>query len=279
MHDAPITPHSTEHAEKLGYEDTDVAIPVLMKWGFFLVVFVGITSIVVLGIYALLVPQFQRRSANATTMRQPLSENVAQLQPDPIKDIKAYRSRESTRIGAGGRGGYGIWKDGDGKDATYVPIARGMEMLEAKGLPIQTPESAKDDVTPPANLGNGVMYVDCETATTVRAIDATTFAVTRTYKLGYTPGMARTTPAGDALWVTDSDTGEVVFNMTTADMAMGKATTGAGAHGLSFSDDGKLGFITNQGAGTLTIVNVSTQKVLGNVAVGAKPNGLVFRAH
>ena len=126
---------------------------------------------------------------------------------------------------------------------------------------------------------NGVMYVDCETAKTVKAIDSTTFAVTRTYKLGYTPGMARTPPVGDALWVTDSDSGEVVFNMTTADMAMGKAATGAGAHGLSFSDDGKLGFVTNQTGGTLTIINVSTQKVLGSVPVGAKPNGLVFRAH
>lgn len=150
MHDEHTTPHSTEHAEKLGYEDTDVSIPVLMKWGFFLAVFVGITSIVVLGIYALLVPQYQHRSANTTTMRQQMAENVAQLQPDPIKDIKVYRSREATRTGDGGKGGYGIWKDGDGKDATYVPIARGMEMLEAKGLPIQTPESAKDDVTPPA---------------------------------------------------------------------------------------------------------------------------------
>jgi YVTN family beta-propeller protein len=125
---------------------------------------------------------------------------------------------------------------------------------------------------------NGVMYVDCETAKTVKAIDATTFAVTQTYKLGFTPGMAKTTPAGNSLWVTNSDTGEVVFDMTTQDMTMGKTATGVGAHGIAFSDDAKLGFVTNQGAGTLTILNVGTQKVVGNVTVGAKPNGLVFRA-
>jgi YVTN family beta-propeller protein len=126
---------------------------------------------------------------------------------------------------------------------------------------------------------DGVMYVDCETAKTVKAIDATSFAVTRTYKLGFTPGMAKTTLAGDALWVTDSDKGQVVFDMTSMDMTMGSAATGAGAHGIAFSADGKTGFVTNQGAGTLSIVDVKTQKTTGSVTVGAKPNGLVFRAH
>jgi len=150
MHDEHTTPHSTEHAEKLGYEDTDVSIPVLMKWGFFLAVFVGVTSVIVLGVYAMLVPQFMNKSANATLMRPALSEEVAQLQPDPIKDIKDFRSREAMRTGEGGKGGYGTWKDGDGKDATYIPIERAMAIVEAKGLPIQTPESANNDVTPPA---------------------------------------------------------------------------------------------------------------------------------
>jgi len=153
MHDEHTAPHSTEHAEKLGYEDTDVSIPVLMKWGFFLAVFVGVTSIVVLGVYALLVPQFQNRRANATLMRPALSEEVAQLQPDPIKDIKDFRHREAMRIGDDNpkhNYGYGTWKDGDGKDATYIPIERAMAIIEAKGLPIQTPESANNDVTPPA---------------------------------------------------------------------------------------------------------------------------------
>jgi len=151
MHDEHTTPHSTEHAEKLGYEDSDVSIPVLMKWGFFLTVFVGVTSIVVLGVYALLVRQFPLNHHTETALvRKSLPEEVAQLQPDPIKDIKVFRAQEAMRIGAGGKGGYGTWKDGDGKEATYIPIERAMAIVEAKGLTIETPESANNDVTPPA---------------------------------------------------------------------------------------------------------------------------------
>ena len=145
MHDEHSTPHSTEHAEKLGYEDSDVSIPVLLKWGFFLVVFVGVTSVVVMGIYALLVPQFANRSANTALVRKLPAEDTPQLQPDPVKDIKDYRSREYAHIG-----GYGTWKDGDGKDVTYIPISRAMQIVEAKGLKIESPDDAKNDVTPPA---------------------------------------------------------------------------------------------------------------------------------
>jgi hypothetical protein len=145
MHDEHTTPQSTEHAEKLGYEDTDISIPVLMKWGFFLVVFVGVSSIVVLGIYALLVPQYANRSANTALVRKIPAEDVPQLQPDPVKDIKDFRSRETAHIT-----GYGTWKDGDGKDVNYIPISRAMQIVEAKGLPIESPDAAKNDVTPPA---------------------------------------------------------------------------------------------------------------------------------
>ena len=145
MHDEHSTSHSTEHAEKLGYEDTDISIPVLMKWGFFLVVFVGVSSVLVLGIYALLVPQFLNRTPNTALARKALAEDVPQLQPDPVKDIKDFRSRETAHIT-----GYGIWKDGDGKDATYIPISRAMQIVEAKGLKIESPDAAKNDVTPPA---------------------------------------------------------------------------------------------------------------------------------
>ena len=146
MHDEPSTSHSTEHAEKLGYEDSDISIPVLMKWGFFLVVFVGITSVLVLGIYALLVPQFLHRNANSVpaAQRRLPAADVPQLQPDPVKDIRDYRLAEKTHLT-----GYGTWKDGDGKDATYIPLDRAMQIVEAKGIPIQTADSAKSDVTPP----------------------------------------------------------------------------------------------------------------------------------
>lgn len=89
--------------------------------------------------------------------------------------------------------------------------------------------------------------------------------------------MARTTPAASALWVTNGDDGKVVVDMTTMDMKMGEVATGAGAHGLVFSVDGKTAFVTNQGDGSLSIIDVAGEKVRTKVTVGAKPNGIVFR--
>lgn len=147
MHDEHSNPHSTEHAEKLGYEDTDISIPVLMKWGFFLMVFVGITSVLVMGLYAWFIPQYLHRNANtvSSAQRRLPAPDVPQLQPDPVRDIKDYRLREKAHVT-----GYGTWKDGDGKDAQFIPIDRAMQIVGAKGIPIQSAGSAANDVTPPA---------------------------------------------------------------------------------------------------------------------------------
>ena len=46
-------------------------------------------------------------------------------------------------------------------------------------------------------------------------------------------------------------------------------------HGIAFSTHGKAAYVTNQGAGTLSVVDVTTNKVTTTIKVGAKPNGLV----
>ena len=154
MHDEHSTPQSTEHAEKLGYEVADVSLSILMKWGIFLAAFVGVTSVIVLVIYAYLVPQYATRNAvTHLEIARPLpSADIPNVQPDPVRDIQKYRRDEAMRTGQDGveGHGYGTWKDGDGKDVTYIPIKRAMEIVEAKGLPIASADSAKNDVTPPA---------------------------------------------------------------------------------------------------------------------------------
>ncbi len=145
MHDEHTTAPSTEAAEKLGYEDSDVSIPVLMRWGFFLAVFVGATYGIVLLVYFLL-PRFTQPAANVgmDIARKVPAADMPQLQSDPVKDIKDYRRAEAKRTG-----GYGTWKDGDGKDVQYIPIDRAMQIVETKGLPIEGADAAKNDVTPP----------------------------------------------------------------------------------------------------------------------------------
>lgn len=52
--------------------------------------------------------------------------------------------------------------------------------------------------------------------------------------------------------------------------------TGAGAHGVTTSADGKYVFVTNMFADTLTILDAHTGKVLVDQKVGDIPNGITF---
>lgn len=123
---------------------------------------------------------------------------------------------------------------------------------------------------------DGMMYVDNEKGQSISAIDVATLTVTRTYELGFMPGMAATAPSGE-LWVTDTS-GKVVFFAVGSTTKTGELATGAGAHAIAFSGDGKNAFISNQTAGTLSVVDSAAHTLMTTVAVGKLPNGLVFRS-
>ena len=126
---------------------------------------------------------------------------------------------------------------------------------------------------------DGVMYTDCEMGKSVSAVDSQTLSVARTYQLGFMPGMVGTPPGGTGeLWITDADDGKLVFNQVTMDKKTGDMSTGAGAHGIAFSTDGKTAYITNQMANTVSVIEVASHTSKGTINVGTKPNGLLFRA-
>lgn len=126
---------------------------------------------------------------------------------------------------------------------------------------------------------DGMMYVDCEVAKTVKVIDPKTLEVVRSYALGFTPGFAVVPPQRtDELWVTDTDSGKVVFNKTSGDEKTGDVMTAAGAHALAFTPDGTTAFVTNQLGDSLSVVDTATRTVKTTVALGKKPNGIVYRA-
>lgn len=125
---------------------------------------------------------------------------------------------------------------------------------------------------------DGVMYTDCESGQALAAIDSQSLNETRRYSLGFMPGMAATPPgAVGELWVTNSDTGSVVFNTTSGDMKTGELPTAAGAHGIGFSGDGLTAFVTNQAANNISVIDIASRTVRTTIPVGQKPNGLVFR--
>lgn len=124
---------------------------------------------------------------------------------------------------------------------------------------------------------NGIAYVDNEKAMTISAIDTKTLEVKTTYNLGFMPGMVALAPDA-SLWVTDADNGKLVVNMTDMDMRLADVATGTGAHAIAFSGDGKTGYVSNQMANTVSVIDVMGRAVLKTITVGAKPNGMVWRA-
>lgn len=121
---------------------------------------------------------------------------------------------------------------------------------------------------------NGFAYVDNEHAMTVSAIDRRSNTVRYTVDLGFMPGMAQLGPDG-LLWVTDSTNGQVVLFHGTR--RVGAIATGDGAHAIAFSGNGRWGYITNQHADTVSVIDVWHHRVVKTIGVGHKPNGMVWR--
>jgi YVTN family beta-propeller protein len=80
------------------------------------------------------------------------------------------------------------------------------------------------------------------------------------------------------LLVTDVDSGRLVFNSVSEDRVSGAVTTGAGAHAIALDPEGPRAFVTNQTAGSVTVMNLVDRQVTQTTPVGSKPNGLLFVA-
>jgi YVTN family beta-propeller protein len=124
---------------------------------------------------------------------------------------------------------------------------------------------------------DGRMYVDNETGKSISVIDPATRAIVSTLSLGFTPALASIAPSGE-LWVTDTDNGKLIFFNAATGAKLGELATGAGAHAFVFSADGARAYVTNQLAGTVSVVDTATRVAVKTIAVGAKPNGILFRA-
>ncbi len=126
---------------------------------------------------------------------------------------------------------------------------------------------------------NGKMYVDNERSETVSEIDVKSGDVTATIDLNFMPAYAAYSITRDELWVTDATHGMVVRYAKTNGVweRIGDITTGTNTHAIAFSAGGKLAYVTNQGANTLSVVDVQTLSVTKTLQVGEQPNGLAIR--
>lgn len=123
---------------------------------------------------------------------------------------------------------------------------------------------------------DGRMYVDNEDGRSISVLDVKTLRVLETIPLGFMPGFAAYEPTTGELWVTDPEGGTVHWWTKTAGgyQRAGRFLTGAGAHAIAFR--GSTAYVTNQDAGTVSVVDRTKHQSIKEIRVGLKPNGIVL---
>lgn len=125
---------------------------------------------------------------------------------------------------------------------------------------------------------NNRMYVNNQKGQTISVIDAESLTVIDTIYLGFTPAYVAYNATRNELWVSQvgTDVVAILENMSGLWMYHNQVTTALGAYAIVFSKDDKTAYITNRGAGTVSVMNVAARNKIKDIVVGKKPNGLVL---
>jgi len=125
---------------------------------------------------------------------------------------------------------------------------------------------------------NGKMYVDNEMSQTISEISVSGMNVISTLPLGFKPGYVAYSGNTSELWVSNATDGKIVYYTFVGEVwiMQGEILTGADAHAIAFNNDGTIAYVTNQGAGTVSVIDMKTHKVSQTISVGSKPNGIVL---
>ncbi len=158
-------------------------------------------------------------------------------------------------------------------------MSKTVTMIDAnsKGIMATIPVGADPVGAWPA--ANGKMYVDNESGQSVSEISVSGANVVSTFNLGFKPGYVAYSTHHNEIWVTDATNGGVVFfeNINGVWTYAGNIPTGADAHAVAFSSNGEKAYVTNQGASTVTVIDVVNHAKLQTVIVGSKPNGIALK--
>ena len=129
---------------------------------------------------------------------------------------------------------------------------------------------------------DGNMYADNEKSQSISVIEFQTGTVTNTITLGYKPGYVAQRKNNEwvnEIWVSDATNGKVaVYTLSGGNWnQIRNIPTGSDPHGIAVSKDGTKAYVTNQGSGSLSVINTSTYAKIQDIVVGSKPNGIALK--
>lgn len=104
-------------------------------------------------------------------------------------------------------------------------------------------------------------------------------SVTATINLSFKPGYAAYNSSNGELWVSDATNGKVAYYTFDGSNwnLQNNITTGTDAHAIAFTADGSKAYVTNQGANTVSVIDVASHTVTKTISVGTKPNGIALK--
>lgn len=126
------------------------------------------------------------------------------------------------------------------------------------------------------------LFVAMPRANQVAVVDTTTWKVLTNLEAGVKPTRLALQPDGKYLWVGNDGTGggAAEGGVTVIDAVELKVAkrirTGAGQHGIAFTDDDRSAFVTNMQDGSLSIIDVQKLAKVKDVKTGRSPAAVAF---
>lgn len=118
------------------------------------------------------------------------------------------------------------------------------------------------------------VFVSLPESNQVAVIDTNAWQVARYVDVGRAPRRLTFQPDQEYLWVATDDG---VTALAAADLTLAAAIpTGKGPHQMAVSSDGGQLFVTNQGEGTLSILDIRTLKKVGDIGIGKRPAAVSY---
>ncbi len=121
---------------------------------------------------------------------------------------------------------------------------------------------------------NKRLYVSLPQSNQVAVVDVRAWKVIANIDAGTKPMRVALQHDERYLWV-GTDDGVTVIDTVTAKPAA-QIKTGAGSHEIAFNDDDSIAFVTNRGAGTVSLIDIRKLAKINEVIVGTKPSAIAF---
>ena len=164
--------------------------------------------------------------------------------------------------------------------AAHLPGVRGILLLLLLFL-LPAPSLWGQSLSPPRS-GAPLVFVTNEVSGDVTVIDSGTDQVVRTIRVGSRPRGIRVSPDGNTVSIALSGYAPEILTamdaIVSVDVASGEILrrydAGTDPETFDLSPDGRTLYISNEDAGTATVVDVATGEIMATLSVGVEPEGV-----